>query len=797
MALFQRIFTSHAWMAADTQSAARVALHLCGQRGPAHRLAPWLLDARSAAGLVRSSASAVGRGEEDAASGTVAQERVGSSRGRSHAAVIQQLAGSRAWAKALEVLWTLRASHVVLDADCHVAALGAAARGAAPLAALEVLRAMRLEGLPCEVAGWNAAISACGRGHSWQDALGLLFDMQAQHARPDLITCNTLITACGRAGEWQQSLLVLDQAASLGLEPDNVTRGAVMSALERGREWILALQTLEAWRLLHSPNLVVHTAAMAACGRAQAWAAALDVLEKATEQMLHVDAMAHSIAVDACSRASQWAASVAVLRESSALGVQSVDAAAYSAAIMACSCGQEWARGLELLTEASTLSLPTSKAARRLLGETLRATGLAAEASEVARGGETPRSVASSGPGGIHSGRLVGVSKQSDLVRREASVHRRSAERPKRSHTTESQESQQALVAEALVGSIVTVGQEHGTYLLFANGPGAVHTLSAFQNHLGSGGRLLAAAGDSAAEMAMRRAAAGDGRVAEVKTLSLGELAHVVPHNVLLAGVVVDTTGSALPPQTMDWLAEVSGEDLGRALVEQADGAAGDPLLWERVGEAIAAEVRKLQRNLGVEVDDRSRDYRSADVYSSGGRGGGAEVARLVRLAIGNLHDPAGPPPRLVLDAIRAHLGKEDDSLERGLCAILNANLVDDGARLAVVCGRRRASEHLQAYLRTAEDCDPEMVEDWPIEKVFALFPSLSAVPARRWALADVGHSSSPHLLPGVLASGVAAHIFEKRARRDHDWGPAPEGPPAELFREPTTEPLFAGQGTS
>lgn len=334
-----------------------------------------------------------------------------------------------------------------------------------------------------------------------------------------------------------------------------------------------------------------------------------------------------------------------------------------------------------------------------------------------------------------------------------------------------------------------------GAYLVFACGRDAGQLVRSLLAVLPEGASAIFVAGDRPAEVAGHALAREHAKRLTVARHPLGRLTRAVPRDVVLAGAVIDTTGASLPGNAWSWLKTVGAEELGEALVANADGGAGDPVLWARLAEAISAEVRHRQRL--EERQSQCEDGRPGGGSSSEQQRrpprAAAAVADVVRAAMDKLGDSGGIPPRVVLDGMRGHLRHEDRGLELGLSNVVERLIL--GGRCAVLTGRHQATAVVRRVLHSMEDCKPEMVANWQREKLFTLYPLLRRDPRSERAVADVTTSSSVGLLPGVVVRGVQVHVLESRVSAKHDWGARPSVTPelSDLFVEPRDQPEFSG----
>eukprot|EP00747_Dinoflagellata_sp_TGD_P123603 gnl/TRDRNA2_/TRDRNA2_173841_c1_seq1.p1 gnl/TRDRNA2_/TRDRNA2_173841_c1~~gnl/TRDRNA2_/TRDRNA2_173841_c1_seq1.p1 ORF type:complete len:379 (+),score=79.63 gnl/TRDRNA2_/TRDRNA2_173841_c1_seq1:77-1213(+) len=325
------------------------------------------------------------------------------------------------------------------------------------------------------------------------------------------------------------------------------------------------------------------------------------------------------------------------------------------------------------------------------------------------------------------------------------------------------------VLCEASVEVVVEAGGADGAYADCTFGRGG-HT-RALLARLSPHGRVFAFDVDPTAVAEARRLAARENGRLIVLHRPFGDLDAALPQGLDLSGVVADIGLSS--PQidqkhrgfsvledgpldlrmnpcvgvpAADWLMDVSAEELAWVIREYGEDE--DPLLAGRIAEAVTARVRRAPPALPLR-----RTKQLVDVVCAAK----AELAE----------NPFQQPARLTFQALRTHLNCEFQQLE-SLLASAAARLTVSG-RIAVLCFKRAEVAVVRRFLRQHEEPLPDVVADWPCEKLPKLYPLLSREPAPQYCVAEVCKPLVPspeELRANTRARSAQCLVLEKRTRR-------------------------------
>lgn len=255
------------------------------------------------------------------------------------------------WARASDILMSMRERALRPTVTHHNALLGVFSAGSRWMSALRHLGAMREAAVRPNVISFNSALAACGKVGAIDVVAALLGGMSREAVAPDDTSYVSSLVAVGR----------FDRRGAPQVDP---TFGGVLPLgpkLAVAPEAALALLELLRRRGFR-PGVVLHNFAMDACRKASRFDMALQVLESACRQGLRPTTVSCNIALSACERAGQGSSALLLLRSMHAAGPRP-DAISWNTAISASGKASHCAEALRLLRAAPAPDLVAFNAA--------------------------------------------------------------------------------------------------------------------------------------------------------------------------------------------------------------------------------------------------------------------------------------------------------------------------------------------------------------------------------------------------------------------------------------------------
>lgn len=194
-------------------------------------------------------------------------------------AVLQAYARGGDAAKAKKLFeFIVPRGHVVPDAICYNALIGACAKAGDILSAEHWLDEMFVAGVAPNVISYTAILHACARGGDLNVAERGFESMRANRIQPNVVSYCALIQACVRSGDLERAGKWFNEMRAQGVKPNAVSYSSVLDACAKRGDW----QRAERWLVAMGedgvpPTVVCFNNVINACARggrpdrAEAW----------------------------------------------------------------------------------------------------------------------------------------------------------------------------------------------------------------------------------------------------------------------------------------------------------------------------------------------------------------------------------------------------------------------------------------------------------------------------------------------------------------------------------------------
>jgi len=256
---------------------------------------------------------------------------------------------TKQWAKAFQILVTMRQVQIQADMICYSTAVGAFEKAGQWQLALSTFWAMHARRMACDELVCSSVISACGVGGRWEEAIGFLSEARQAGLEVSLRCYNVAMSACERNKQWQQALNLLALIAQQDMQPDTVSFNASIKACETCDRWGQALLALRQMRdCTVWPDERSYTAAISACAKVGLWQHAAAVLSEMPLHSVQPNVFNYNATISACEQEAHWNYALALLSEMMMLRI-SLDVVSFSAAMSVCGSSGEWHRAIGLL----------------------------------------------------------------------------------------------------------------------------------------------------------------------------------------------------------------------------------------------------------------------------------------------------------------------------------------------------------------------------------------------------------------------------------------------------------------